>query len=259
MTDFNFNFEELDHHIEKIGVDVRPQIDIKADALHIQDFYRAVSEKFPQLFEILVHSPTEFQIKKTLVVPGKAKLEMPTFILTPRGPVFQFPRKLAMFDHEFSWADDEDGGINAIVIECLEIFYEHVRLRNRLRIGKVREMIFSTNNIDSNTLIRERFAQGIPDNAKSILIGWLSQTENDQYNCKIQLLAVQKQNIPQPGIWGSEEQIRQRKFGVQVNLDVNNRDMSRPLNPDDMKIILDHSDSVFKGELLNILNRSTSK
>jgi len=253
MSEYLFSFDKLDQHVEKVGVDVRPQIDIKGDAMHIRDFYGEISERFPKLFEVLVHSPTEFQIKKPLVIPGKGKIEVPTFVITPMGPVFTFPRKLPMFESGFAWAEDQPGGINGVVVECMEILFgKYVKLRHRLRIGKVRELIFATKGVDSNGLIRERFAPGIPNGAGDIGIRWNDHASKPQYNCKIDIAAVAKQVIGQPGM---PAPVTQPEFGVQVNLDVNNRDMGKPLESEDMKIILDYADTVFETQLLTMLNQ----
>lgn len=54
MTGFRFTREAINQHVETIGIDVRPPIEVKADRLKIQDFYNRVSDGYPKLFESLV-------------------------------------------------------------------------------------------------------------------------------------------------------------------------------------------------------------
>jgi hypothetical protein len=240
----------LDHHVETIGIDVRPPIEIRTERLKIQDFYNRVSEDFPKLFESLVQGPQEFRIQKTIPIPGKGQVDIATFTITPRGPVFVLPRILPNFDEDFVWAAD----LNADVIKCLGLLREFLPTLKVLRIGKVRELVFGTGGDDSDAIIRERFGEAIPRNSEGLTVGW--NEADEQYNRKVVLNAVRKHSvvIRSAGRIGTEHPEPKDEFGIKAVLDINNRRLDKHLEADELKIILDHADSWYEDRFLDRLN-----
>ena len=95
MTGQRFTKVRIYEHIEKLGFDVRPVIEVK-----LWTFGQRLIDRYPVLFESLVTGPSEFHIRKKLIFPGKGEAEVGTLGLTVRGPVFIFPRVLSQVDAE---------------------------------------------------------------------------------------------------------------------------------------------------------------
>lgn len=250
MARFEFTFMSLDHHVETIGVDVRPPIDIRGERVEIQEFYNRVSEDFPKLFESLVQGPQEFRIQKGIPIPGKGRVEITTFTITPRGPVFTFPRILPAFHEDFVWTKD----LNDDVIKCLGTLRKHLPTLKFVRIGKVRELVFGSQDMNSNDVIRERFGKGVPSNSSGLTIGW--NEADTQYNHKVLINAVQKHNVvvQNAGGIGAGRVEPSDEFGIKVVLDINNSRLDRHLEADELQIILHHADTWYNENLLDRLN-----
>jgi hypothetical protein len=249
MQAFEFDATRVDQHIESIGVDMRPPIDVKADRAKVQEFYNRVSERYPKLFESLVQSPTQYQIKKQLPIPGQGTAEITTFTLTPRGPVFSFPKTLPGVYDEFAWSDD----LNGVVIRCLAILQSHFPLTSYIRIGKVRDLIFDCGTENGDALIRERFCHGVPEGASGVEIGW--NQADERYNCKVFISALRKERLRERtnGALPQHEGEPAQEYGIRVKLDVNNVRMDRKLEPEDLQIILQHADGVYSRNLYTLL------
>ncbi len=95
---FKFSKNKIDEHTIKVGADIRPVIECKLDRVKLFDVGQNLVDKYPHLFGSLVQSPTEFQIRKKFIFPGKGEADLPTLAITPRGVVFVFPQILSIFD-----------------------------------------------------------------------------------------------------------------------------------------------------------------
>lgn len=250
MGGFEFSWMGLNQHVETIGIGVRPPIDIRAERVEIQELYNRLSEEFPKLFESLVQSPQEFRIQKAIPIPGKGRIEITTFTITPGGPVFTFPRILPDFDEDFVWTKD----LNADVIKCLGILRRHLPTLKFVRIGKVRELVFGSEANNSNDIIRERFGKSIPPDSTELTIGW-NEADSD-YNRKILISAVRRHNlvVQNAGGSGTGRLEPTDEFGIKVVLDINNRRLDKHLEGDELQIILHHADTWYKENLLDRLN-----
>ena len=85
---------------ERIGVDVRPPLEIGLEEERFQTFSKEARRSFPQLFDRMVLGAQQFEMLKTLAYAGKPEFEVHTFVMTPRGPVFVFPRRIVEIDLE---------------------------------------------------------------------------------------------------------------------------------------------------------------
>lgn len=79
---FKFSRAKIDEHTIKVGVDIRPVIECKLDRVKLFDVGQKLVDKYPNLFESLVQSPTEFLIRKKFVFPGKGEVDLPTLAIT---------------------------------------------------------------------------------------------------------------------------------------------------------------------------------
>lgn len=249
MADFEFDKKRIDQETIGIGVDVRPPIELALDALRIQEFYNQVSDQFPNLFADLSQGKTKFQISKNLPVPGKGQMTIPTFTLTPRGPVFNFPITVPGFleDHEWSKTLNED------VIKCLETFHRHLPGTKFFRIGKVRSLVFNCEGVDGNEFFRERFCRHAPESSKELAVGW--NDPDDDFNRKLTAKVVEKKQVVHQEVGGAIRQVLVPKgeYGIEIAFDVNNRALDEPLDWEQMKSVLDHADELYGGYFYDIL------
>lgn len=242
---FKFSQTKIDEHTEKVGIDIRPVIECKLDRVKLFDIGQKLVDKYPNLFESLVQSPTEFHIRKKFIFPGKGEADLLTLAITPRGVVFVFPRRSSVFEEEIL-----QNNIQEISLDGLKIFRETFPGRIICRVGLVNEYIFNTGPVESSKLVCSRFTKiSIPSNGEIILnINY----PDDDHNRKIQIQPVHKlEKVPEiPG----KEQVQ--SYGVKVIVDFNNRDMSQ--NLDDTRIlgILHKAKLYNETELYNFLNGS---
>ncbi len=251
MEQFEFDKNHIEHHTIRIGVDVRPPIELALDTLRIQEFYNQVSDQFPNLFADLNQSKTQFQINTEIPIPGKGKITVPTFTLTQRGPVFNFPITLPdlLEDHEWSKTLNED------VIKCLRTFRLHLPGTKFFRIGKVRNLVFRCEGEKGSNLFRKQFCPFVPEGSQDLAVEW--NDADEKYNKKIAVKAVEKQVVTQQDIGGTVQRVLvpQGEHGIDVTFDVNNRRLDTALDFEQMKIILDHADELFKDYLYKSLKR----
>jgi len=246
MTEpYKFSKAKIDEHTEKVGIDIRPVIECKLDRVKLFDIGQKLVDKYPNLFESLVQSPTEFNIRKKFIFPGKGEADLLTLAITPRGVVFVFPRRSSVFEEEIIQNNIQD-----VSLDGLKIFRETLPGRIICRVGLVNEYIFNTGPVESTELICSRFTKvTIPSNGEVILN---INRPDDDHNRKIQLQPVQKlEKIPEIP---SKEQVQ--SYGVKVIVDFNNRDMSQDLDEARILGILHKAKKYNENELYDFLNGS---
>ena len=242
---FNFSRAKIDEHTEKVGTDIRPVIECKLDRVKLFDLGQKLVDKYPNLFESLVQSPTEFRIQKKFIFPGKGEAELITLAITPRGVCFVFPRRSSVFEEEILQNDIQD-----VSLDGLRIFRETFPGRIICRVGLVNEYIFDTGPVESMKLVCSRFTKvSIPSNGEIILN---INLPDDDYNRKILLQPVQKlEKVPE-----IPEKAQVQSYGVKVVVDFNNRDMSQDLDDTRILGILHKARRYNETELYNFLNCS---
>jgi len=243
---FEFSKNKIDDHTQKVGVDIRPVIECKLDRVKLFDIGQQLVDKYPNLFESLVQSPTEFLIKKKFIFPGKGEAELPTLAITPRGVVFIFPRSLSLFEEEIQLTN-----IQEISLEGLKIFRKTFPERTICRVGLVNEYIFSTGPIVSTELVCSRFTKiSIPSNGEITLV---VNYPDDDYNKRIQLTPVAKlEKVPE-----MPDMKQVKSYGVKVVMDFNNREMSQNLDDGAILAILHKAQQYNDKELYQFLNGSS--
>ena len=247
MTEpFKFSKSRIDEHTEKVGVDIRPVIECKLDRVKLFDIGQKLVDRYPNLFESLVQSPTEFHIRKKFIFPGKGEADLLTLAITPRGVVFVFPRRSSVFEEEILQNNIQD-----VSLDGLRIFRETFPGRIICRVGIVNEYIFNTGPVESTELVCSRFTKlSVPANGEIILN---INRPDDDHNKKIQLQPVQKiERVPE---MSDREQVR--SYGVKVVVDFNNRDMSQNLTEDKIVAILHRARQYNDKELYDFLNASS--
>jgi hypothetical protein len=248
MAQYLLTKSKIEDHIEKIGVDVRPVIEHKLEDSHLYQFYQDLVEKYPNLFESLLKSPADLQIRKKLVFPGKGEVDVSTLVITQRGPVLTIPRKLSIFDEQTSLGDTID-----IAITCIDIFRKNFPHKVICRVGHLNEYIFTLGSERSVQFISERFTRiTVPPNGE---INLRVNRPTDDHNRIIQLQPVVKKQI-QPNIPGIEDV---KAYGLKVIVDFNNREMTQNLSNDDIRAIIQTSIQYNEEDLYSFLNGTSEE
>lgn len=244
MTEpFKFSHTNIDDQTQKVGIDIRPVIEPKLDRVKLFDIGKELVDKYPNLYESLVQSPTDFHIRKKFIFPGKGEVDLVTLAITQRGAVFVFPRKISIFDDETDLDRVED-----IIPECVKIFRHIFPERKLLRVGLINEYIFNTGSLNSVKLIGDLFTKlSVPQDGEITLS---INLPTDDYNRKIELRAVIKLE-PVPEIQNRQQA---KDYGVRVAVDFNNRDMNQNLDNSRILSILHDAKQFNKNELYAFLN-----
>lgn len=251
MADFQFSDGSIDHFVEKIGIDVRPAFEVTADRIRIQDFYNRVSTAFPHLFETLTQGPGSIEFGKKVTIPGKGIIGVTTFSVTARGVAFSFPRRLPELGEEWPWPDN----LNPQIIECIEMLKSQIPGTKFVKVGKIRELVFATQEVDSSGIVADRFCSNVPPGISELGVKW--NQGDDRYNRLISIQAVHAQSVVVQQASPMSQPLIQPTghFGVAVSLDINNKDMEQDCDSRRQLEILDDADRWYHSELIQLLNR----
>jgi hypothetical protein len=240
---FEFSHTKIDDHIEKVGIDIRPAIEIKLDRDKLYRFGLELIDAYPQLFESLVQSPVDYRITKKFIFPGKGEAEMPTLAFTPRGLMFAFPRRLAALDEELELGDVDD-----VLLDCLKKFRANFSEKVIIRVGLVNEYVFATGAISGAKIICDRFTKLTAPASDEIRLR--INLANDDFNRTIEMEAVRKlEQVAE--IPGRTQPIG---YGIKVTVDLNNRDMNKNLDRGSIMTILHEGRTFNKRDLYRFLN-----
>ena len=143
MAGLSLSTSDIVHHVVTFGIDVYPPIEVSKERTRLNMFYEAACEQWPEIYEKLTVGDTEFRMSKNFRrdprIAGSSVL-FDTFVLTNRGPVFVFPLVLpppaeatGLDDKYVDWFND-----------VRKVLLDNVPGRNLLRVGLVRELIFTT-------------------------------------------------------------------------------------------------------------------
>jgi len=235
--------ENIEDHVEKIGVTVAPAIEHKMEKAHFLNLYSELSDKYPNLYESMVQSPNEFQIRKKFIFPAKGEIDGTTLAVPPVGPVFIFPRKVGMLEAETDIGDSEP-----IIIECIKIFRKHFPLKKLLRIGQINEYVFTLGTEQTGIdFISKRFTKIVmpPDGEIKLRVN----RPIDDYNRIIDLSPIIKTQVKPP-----DQTSEIKAYGLKVKVDFNNRDMSVELDSDKTRSIIQASKIFNETTLYEFLN-----
>lgn len=240
--DYQFSEARAVEWTERIGVDVRPPIEIQKEGARFQRYSQETCREFPELFDRMVLGDHQFEMLKTFKYPGKPHAEARTFVMTPRGPVFAFPRRIAQIDLETDLP-----AANDTFVACMKRFDKCFPQQKVIRVGKVNEYIFDCENVNSLKLVSGRFSKmRIPDNGEITIRANLKTVG---FNRIITIEPVTR--FSQKGQFGQPEKTG---FGVKVTVDFNNSDVSDPMTEDGWRTVLTAADVFTRDEMYQILN-----
>jgi len=246
MQDFKFSVNRIDDHVERIGVDVRPILEIKLEKTKLFDFANKLIEEYPMLFESTVLSKNEFSMRKKFIFPGKGELDVVTLGVTERGLVLILPRKVAALEEETDLGDTCQ-----IVPGVLKLFREYFPHKHIIRVGQVHEYVFDLGSVDGVRFLAKQFTKiNMPANGELKI---RVNRPTDDYNRIIEMQPVRKVKR-MPEIPDTQQVLG---HGLKVSVDFNNRDMSTNLQNSNIMSILYESIEFNKKGLYEFLNRET--
>lgn len=239
---------DLCHHVVTFGMDVYPPLEITQERTRLNIFYEEAKSRWPRLFNQLVASDTDFKIsahfKRNPEVAGPS-LVAETFVLNPRGPVFIFPLILpepvggpTIFEPTYRTDFDQ----------VRRLFFEKVAKRTIMRLGLVRDLLFSTTETRCEHLLTRRHSFA----GAELVGGTLVLSYKDaKYNHTLLVEPVTIARTTQLAVGARIDE--PAGYGVHVRLDVNNADLQKTLQESDIQGVLDRATSLWPDVLLEFL------
>jgi len=246
MANFIFEESRIAQHILKYGVDVRPALSLKADKTKLLDYCNWLTAEFPEVFETLLSGPQKLLIHKAFTASHNKQVELPTFVLTERGPVYTFPIKIRMDEVEDFDVPRKDD----IFVKALKRFWKVFSDRRSPRVGAVNEIIFDCGTVNATEIISDglsklRWKDGL-ENIKIRL-----ENPRNGNNVTTEIWPVQAQRVQSDGSGTSQQHVG---YGIGVKVDINNRDMSGELTETDVRAIIGFASGFVSDELYSFLN-----
>jgi hypothetical protein len=243
---YQFDKEHISQHVVKYGVDVRPPIILKQDKTKLQDYCNSLIEQFPQVFETLVAGPRQLRIQNTFMLSNNKRAEMPTFILTARGPLFNFPQRLYIDGIQDFDIPQKDKIFRKALDELRAKFID----RAIPRVGVVHEFIFDTGQVDSVEILVSNFKNDVwRERTKNLRI--LLETPMEEKNVNVQIRPTQLRRITRGDANVGAQDVA---FGIIVNADINNRNIKGDLTSSEVRDIVAFANDYVPEELIKFLN-----
>ncbi len=249
MENFIFNENDISQHIVRYGANIRPPIQPKQEREKLQDYCNWLIERFPEAYETLLSGPDKTIVQKTFFASGNKRVEMPTFAMTRRGPLYTFPIRLLIEDVE----DFDIQGRNKIFRSALEKFRETFASKI-VRVAVMREMVFDCGNINPVDIIATAISkEAWREEIRNIRI----HLENPGNGCNvsIDIAPAYAQQVVR-GTTGAKR--KNIGFGISVRLEINNEKPTADLDRDAVAGIVAFSEDYVPDRLLSFLNNERS-
>jgi len=249
MATFEFNKDTIGQHIVQYGVDVRPALSLKSDRQKLLDYCQWLTDEFPEVFETVLSGPNRLQIQKAFPASRNKRVELPTFVVTERGPVYTFPVRVLVEEIEDLDLPKKDD----IFAKVLKEFRKRFPEKRVPRVGVVNDMVFDCGSVNATDILADALSK---EAWKRELATVKIHLENprDGNNVNLDVSPVVMQQV-QPDVVGSTRQ--NVGFGINVRLDINNQDTTGDLNDTDVSGIIGFAKDYFSDELLKFLNNET--
>ncbi len=243
---YQFDKEHISQHVVKYGVDVRPAIVLEQDKAKLQDYCNALIEQFPQVFETLIAGPKQLRVQKTFVLSNNKRAEMPTFVLTVRGPLFTFPQRLYIDGVQDLDIPQKDKIFRKALDELRAKFID----RAVPRVGVVHEFVFDTGQVDSVQILTSIFKNDVwRQRIKNLRI--LLETPTEDKNVNVEIRPTQLRRVARGG---GNVPAQDMGFGIIVNADINNREIKGDLTSSEVRDIVAFANDYVPEELIKFLN-----
>ena len=247
METLNLNQDDLCHHVATFGIDIYPPVEIPNERTRLNMFYEEASRRWEGLYERIEASSTEFKISKTFRAragAGGGSQPFDTFILTSRGPVFQFP--LILPDPV------GDTGLGKDYVQKFQqvrnLFLSALPDRKIMRVGLIRDLVFGTGALSTHGMLTSQASFAGTD-----LVGGKCRFSHRDPKCNVhvELEAVDLMKTTQLPV--GTRVTESAGHGLRVQLDVNNAEI-RELKDADIEEVLERATSLWPGELLEYLS-----
>jgi len=237
-----FGKQHVEDDLEALGLDVRPALDVRAEGEKLFNYASYLRDTWPRVYENIVQGPGKFVVTKQFVFPGKGEIETQTFTITPRGPVFMFPRMFGMFQEETDLPACGD-----VVLDAMEEFRKVWPVCKHIRLGVIRTYVLDCREEDPLEMIAGRFMRLEAPKEGDLRIR-INRREGG-YNRIIELEVVEKYGMEPPGV------PRHITDKLKVKADFNNDDMSADLGREELAQILVKGRSFCETDVFRFLNR----
>jgi hypothetical protein len=248
-TDPNFSEQDVVEHIETYGVDLLPPLELPMETVRAQSFFTELRTRWPTLYQSLTIGP-QFVISTMLEFGNDTKVGFPTVIVNPRGPIFMFPRRMAVVRGEEP-SNLQDIETSEVFIGAFDLFGKTFP-RQALRLGVVRKVVFATGQTDCTAWLGRNVLEF--DAGRLEGVQCLLNYQDDDFNYRIQMETAQiTQHMAVPALGGQVVPAGPEQFALVVNLDVNNR-LAHPLDADELRGVIERANGLWPGGLLQFLN-----
>lgn len=246
---YQFDKELVSQHIIKYGVHIQPATTLKDDKTKLQDYCNWLIEQFPEAFETLLLGPAQLRMQKSFLLANNKRAELSTFVLTSTGPVFTFPQRLFIDQPQDLDISEKDRIFRKSLDELRGKFLD----RKILRVGVVHELVFDTGTVDSVEIIASNLKNEIwREQIKNLRLLLETPRQDKNINLEIKPTYLRRAG-PAPDV--SAEDMR---FGIIVNVDINNRQIKDSLTKAQVNDILAFANDYIADELIRFLNNEYS-
>lgn len=243
---YQFDIKHISQHIIKYGVDFRPAIVLNREKTRLQDYCNWLIEQFPIAFETLIAGPNQLRVQKNFILPTGKRIDMPTFILTNRGPLFTLPHRLFIDEPQNLDIPDRD----RIFRKALEELRSRFPGQAVLRVGVIHEFVFDTGQMDSLEIITSNLKNDLwKERIKNLNLRLETPVEDKNIN-----LDIRPTYLKHPGPRNSGIPGQNAACGIIVNVDINNRQVKNNLTKAQVNDILAFANDYIPEELINFLN-----
>ena len=241
-----FDKEHISQHVVKYGVDIRPAIVLKQDKTKLQEYCNQLIEQFPQVFETLLVGPKQLRVQKSFLLPNTKRVEMPTFVLTHRGPVFTFPERIYIDEVQDLDVPEKDKIFRKALDELRSKFVG----RRIMRVGVIHEFVFDTGEINSVEIIASNLKNDVwKERVKNLSIRFETPREGKNIN-----LEIRPTQLRRVGRGGGNAHSQNIGFGIIVNVDINNQQIKDDLTKAEVRDIVTFANDYVPEELIKFLN-----
>ena len=238
----NVTLSDLSQHLYQAGIDVYQPIAICENRTRLNMFFEEGRDQNKDLFECVVSSDNEFTVSRRFSKPGGPNVEIRTFQMTPRGPVFVIPLSIpGIGPTEF------ENNYETKLVALEKLFFRAFPDRKQMRYGIIRSLIFDTGKEPCTEVLAAppefcgaKLAAGRRD-AKYI---------DEECNVSISLQPVRSARITRLGVGVQMNQ--ETGYGLHVNLDVNSKEI-RPLEPADIERVRERAEALWPDGVLEFI------
>ena len=243
---YEFSTENISQHVVKYGTHIQPAIILKDDKTKLLDYCNWLIEQTPEVFETLLSGPNQLRVQKNLALSGNKRVDMPTFILTGRGPLFTFPERLYIDQAQDIDIPQKDKIFRKALDELRSRFSD----RAVRRVGVIHEIVFDAGRIDSLEIIASNLKNDVwKEKITNLNIRLEIPTEGKNIN-----LEIRPTRVMRAGKGGASMPEQNMLFGIIVNVDINNRQIKPDLTKAEINDILTFAGDYVPEELIRFLN-----